>query len=201
MSSTSRTPRRRVHTRARLLDAAERIFVERGYAEPTIEDICAAAGYTRGAFYSNFASKQDLLLALFDQHSAHRLDQLAELLADPSPGLGERIARTFLEVDPSEQGWVLLFLEFRLRAARSPQLAARLHEHDRAVGEALAELLERVPGLPAETVSARRLSAFLLAAREGVLIRTAGGGEAGRETLEAAVSVLSGTLAAPAETG
>ncbi|WP_330333105.1 TetR/AcrR family transcriptional regulator [Streptomyces sp. NBC_00536] len=191
-TDSDRPPRRRVHTRARLLDAAGRVLVERGYAKTTIEDVCAAAGYTRGAFYSSFESKQDLVLALFDRHSAHRLDQLESLLHAPAPGSARRIGELLLAVDPDERGWILLFLEFRLDAARSPELSARLHEHDKAVTGALALLLER----NGKSAGAQSLATFLLASREGVLARTATGGPGSDEVLDAAVDVLAELLPA-----
>ncbi|MEU5210167.1 TetR/AcrR family transcriptional regulator [Streptomyces sp. NPDC020742] len=180
------------------MEAAERILIERGYAQTTIEDMCAAAGYTRGAFYSSFGSKQDLVLALFDRYSAHRLDQLEGLLDDAAPGTAHRIARAFLEVDPADRSWILLFLEFRLDAARNAKLSAQLHEHDRAVAASLAQLLERAQAVEpgAGAVSFHSLASVLLAAREGVLARTASEGPGGQETLTAAVDVFAEVLPA-----
>ena len=58
-------------TRERLLNAAQDIFLKKGYVAASVEDIAAAAGYTRGAFYSNFRSKAELLLELLERdHSA-----------------------------------------------------------------------------------------------------------------------------------
>ncbi|MFJ9441254.1 TetR/AcrR family transcriptional regulator [Kitasatospora sp. NPDC101235] len=194
-SPDARPPRRRVHTRARLLEAAGRVIVERGHAQATIEDVCAAAGYTRGAFYSNFSSKDDLVLALFDQHAANRLDQLERLLDAPAHGRLDALARSLLEVDPVERNWILLFLEFRAHAARDAQLADRLHEHDRAVTDALAGLLERSRPATARTaVPLRAVAATLLAMREGILARTAGEGAGARQALEDAVRTLSAIL-------
>ncbi|MGW1290684.1 TetR/AcrR family transcriptional regulator [Streptomyces sp. NPDC001118] len=195
-AAAERPPRRRAHTRERLLDAADRVLVERGYAQTTIEDVCAAAGYTRGAFYSSFGSKQDLVLALFDRHSARRLNRLESLLRDATPGSARRMARKLLTIDPAERGWILLFLEFRLDAARSPQLSAKLQVHDRAVTDALALLLEQArPGTPGrDSVAVRNLASFLLAACEGVLARTAPEGPESKEALNAAVDILATML-------
>ncbi|NUR95181.1 MAG: helix-turn-helix transcriptional regulator, partial [Kribbellaceae bacterium] len=57
--------RRRSNTRARLLEGALEVFAERGFHGASVEDICERAGFTRGAFYSNFGSKDELVLALF----------------------------------------------------------------------------------------------------------------------------------------
>ncbi|GAA2795948.1 hypothetical protein GCM10010441_21450 [Kitasatospora paracochleata] len=195
-----RPPRRRVHTRARILAAASDLFLSVGFARTSIEDICAAAGYTRGAFYSNFASKEDLLLALFDAQAADRMAELEQLAAAgaamTAPERARRLVEALLRVEPAETGWILLFLEFRLLAARSPELAARVAEHDRAVSSALAAVLERtLPELVPAGADAAQAAEVILAAREGLLARTAAGGRAAEQLLGATAAVLSGLLA------
>src|SRR5699024_12550186 len=58
--------RNRSATRERLLTAARRVMVEQGIQGASVERICEAAGFTRGAFYSNFETKDDLVLAMFE---------------------------------------------------------------------------------------------------------------------------------------
>ncbi|WP_189304889.1 TetR/AcrR family transcriptional regulator [Streptomyces albospinus] len=196
---TPRPPRRRVHTRARILSAAGELFLSAGYARTSIEDICAAAGYTRGAFYSNFATKEDLLLALFDEQAAERMTEL-EHLAAAAEQLGpeeraQRLVEALLRVEAAETGWILLFLEFRLLAARTPELAERVAVHDRAVTAALAAVLERVlPELVPPGASAEQTAEVILAAREGLLARTAAGGPTAEPLLNATTAVLAGLL-------
>ncbi|MEV6978263.1 TetR/AcrR family transcriptional regulator [Kitasatospora sp. NPDC093806] len=194
-----RPPRRRIHTRARILTAASGLFLSEGYGRTSIEDVCAAAGYTRGAFYSNFASKEDLLLALFDERAAERLVELERLAArceELTPAERARLlAGALLRVDPAETGWILLFLEFRLLAARTPGLADRVAEHDRAVTRELAGLLARaLPGLVPSGADPVQVAEVLLAAREGLLARTAAGGPGAEQLLESASAVLGGIL-------
>jgi AcrR family transcriptional regulator len=197
--SAPRPPRRRVHTRARILSAAGELFLSAGYARTSIEDICTAAGYTRGAFYSNFATKEDLLLALFDEQAAERMTEL-EHLAAAAEQLGpeeraRRLVEALLRVEAAETGWILLFLEFRLLAARTSELADRVAAHDRTVTAALAALLERVlPELVPPGASTEQAAQVILAAREGLLARTAAGGPAAEELLSAATAVLAGLL-------
>ncbi|MFE3760788.1 TetR/AcrR family transcriptional regulator [Streptomyces sp. NPDC059104] len=194
-----RPPRRRVHTRARILSAASELFLSAGYARTSIEDICTAAGYTRGAFYSNFATKEDLLLALFDEQAAGRMAELERLAtAAEQLGPGERARRlveALLRVEDPERGWILLFLEFRLLAARTPGLAERVAAHDRTVTAAVAVLLERVlPELVPAGAAAEQAAEVVLAAREGLLVRTAAGGPAAEQLLNATTAVLTGLL-------
>ncbi|MFE4520416.1 TetR/AcrR family transcriptional regulator [Kitasatospora sp. NPDC056783] len=195
-----RPPRRRVHTRARLLAAARELFLSAGFARTSIEDVCAAAGYTRGAFYSNFGGKEELLLALFDDEAARRMAELADLAAaceGLAPGeRAERLVGALLRVEPADAGWILLFLEFRLVAARTAALAEQVAAHDREVARALAEVLERaLPELVPPGASAVQAATVVLAAREGLLTRTAAGGAVAEDLLTATSAVLSGLLA------
>lgn len=77
------SPRRRA-TREKLLDAAHQVFVDRGVVVSTIEEICEAAGFTRGAFYSNFTDKDDLVIALLERETDQILSALDRLQDDPS---------------------------------------------------------------------------------------------------------------------
>jgi AcrR family transcriptional regulator len=70
---------RQHQTRARLLDAAGQVFAGRGFHAATVDEVADAAGYTKGAVYSNFATKDELFLALLDQRVAAQLQQLQAL--------------------------------------------------------------------------------------------------------------------------
>jgi AcrR family transcriptional regulator len=65
---------KREQTRVALLDAAERLWAERGIYGASLDDIAASAGLTKGAVYSNFTGKTDLLLALLDRYTEANLD-------------------------------------------------------------------------------------------------------------------------------
>src|SRR5579862_6827674 len=78
-SRTRQTERARA-TRRKLLDAAKRIFAQDGFEAARLEDIAAGAGYTRGAFYANFDSKEDIFFALLDQWVQERTDAVAAVL-------------------------------------------------------------------------------------------------------------------------
>jgi len=72
---------RRARTRARLMAAALSVFAERGVIGASVEEICEAAGFTRGAFYSNFADKDALVLALIEQGVAEEYAAAEEAVA------------------------------------------------------------------------------------------------------------------------
>jgi AcrR family transcriptional regulator len=106
-------------TRARLLDAAHAIFLKKGYVAASVEDVAAAAGYTRGAFYSNFKSKAELLLTLLERDHASVQAELRQIFEGGSSreqmeaAVLKYYSQRFLN-DPS----FLLWVEAKLQAAR-----------------------------------------------------------------------------------
>ena len=77
--------RRLEHTRALLLDAAEEVFAEKGFTTATLDDIAYAAGYTKGAIYKHFATKEDLFLAVSDRYWRRYFDTFAEVMSTAEP--------------------------------------------------------------------------------------------------------------------
>ncbi|WP_035839397.1 TetR/AcrR family transcriptional regulator [Kitasatospora azatica] len=168
--------KRRPRTRAALLAAALETFAQYGFHAATIEQICERAGFTRGAFYSNFSSKDELFLALFDQHSERILERITDRIASTPggdltlPGLVEILA----EIEPAERDWYLVTTEFTLHAIRDPQAGWVLAQHDARLRAALArgltEQLERAGRTL--TVDAEELARLLIAIREGGLAQS-----------------------------
>ena len=116
--------RRRAATRERLLDAARVVLANEGIQGASVEHICDQAGFTRGAFYSNFSTKDELLLALCERESADMFEKL-RVAADPSAfaGLdaGEAVwvvFERFLMMQPPDRDWFLVQSEFELRSIR-----------------------------------------------------------------------------------
>lgn len=97
-----RTTRRRAETRRRLFAAALETFAERGFYGASVEDICERAGYTRGAFYSNFASKEELFFGLYAEQAQRLVEAVAaacgvnvageRIRPAPEPAAAERAA-------------------------------------------------------------------------------------------------------------
>ena len=112
--------------RALLLAAARRVFLERGYYAATLDQIADEAGFSKGAVYSRFASKADMFLALLEDRIAERAAQNAQLAGELG-GTGNFVAL----LDQAERaergapGWRLLVTEFRVHAARDPELNRR----------------------------------------------------------------------------
>ncbi len=126
-ATTPTEVRGRERTRARLLDAAAGVFAEVGLDAASVEAICERAGFTRGAFYSNFESKDELMLAV----TAHISEQKIELVNQRVRELaasGERLApaelvQRMLDVAIERRAGILLTSEIRTRAMRDPRLA------------------------------------------------------------------------------
>lgn len=168
------TTKRRPATRAALLRAALEVFAEYGFQAATIEQVCTRAGFTRGAFYSNFSSKEELFLALFDEHSRQVLDRLTELADSLPTDTLQEYAEHVARIDPAERDWYLVSMEFTLYAIRDAQAAWVLARHDAQLRAELARsltaLLERA-GLTL-TVDAEELARLLIAIREGGLAQS-----------------------------
>jgi AcrR family transcriptional regulator len=169
-----RPKRRRSETVERLLDAALETFAEIGFAAASVEDVCRRGGFTRGAFYSSFRTKDELFGALFARETARNLaraeQQLAgiEQEADPVTAAVERCLSTFR----ADRTWVLVHTEYRLHAARHPEAAAALREHSSALHTRLTQLIETA----AERAGLRlalppgELARIVVALHDGVVI-------------------------------
>ena len=169
-----RPKRRRADTVERLLDAALETFADVGFAAASVEDICRRGGFTRGAFYSSFRTKEELFAALFARETARELSSAEEQLAgieqedDPVGTAVERCLSTFR----ADRTWVLVRTEFALHAARHPEARAALTGHIEALHSQLTELIERTArrsGLRL-TLPADQLAGIVLALHDGVVL-------------------------------
>ena len=133
---------RRQQTRDRLLDAAGQVFARRGFHAATVDEVADAAGYTKGAVYSNFANKDELFLALLDQRLAAQLQQVEALYAIESSEelLAAMRGRTEQEFAAARDFGVLM-VEYSLYAMRNPAAQAELAERYRQLRGRLAELI------------------------------------------------------------
>jgi AcrR family transcriptional regulator len=174
---TRRTPRAEV--RKRLLRAASTVFAERGFAGATMQQVAATAGFTTGALYSNFASKDDLFFELFDREVTGRIAAVRAILgrADVTVineatalAAGEQLTVAMRQ----NREWQLLFTEFWLRAARDDLLRERWVEKRRDYHQQLTELAdEALAGWGAgasAAVSSRTLMFTMLALNNGLAI-------------------------------
>lgn len=119
---------RRSQTRERLFAAAIEVFAERGVIGASVEAICEQAGFTRGAFYSNFTDKDDLVLGILRHEAEHDYETVEQIMSDlvaghdhkqPSELVAEAVPRLFAD---TTRDMVLAQEEMDLYAARQPQL-------------------------------------------------------------------------------
>jgi len=121
-SVTPPLSRKRRQTQARLLDAALDAFAERGFYGTSVEDVCERAGFSRGAFYSNFSSKNELLIALYDRQAVAILETLTAVR--PSAGALADVLADLVAAIPRDRRWFLVSTEFALHAVRDPEAGA-----------------------------------------------------------------------------
>jgi AcrR family transcriptional regulator len=130
---------RQAQTRRELLGAASRVLAERGVQGASVEQIAAEAGYTKGAFYANFASKDELLLTMLEERFTERAEIIDELLARDAPLIDQ--AREggdeFLRYVRGDRDWERLFFEFATHAARNEEFRRELVARYRALLERL----------------------------------------------------------------
>lgn len=137
--------RRLERTRSLLLDAAEEVFAEKGFTPASLDDIARAAGYTKGAIYKHFATKEELFLAVSDRYWRRYFDNFAEVLSAATE-VGSR------ELDDIAERWRQLSLdrgaehaalghEFTLYLLRNPDARERVAAKRSEVVEALAKFI------------------------------------------------------------
>ena len=139
--------RRRAMTRRHLLDAAAVVFAEKGFHSSTIDEVAKRAGFTKGAVYSNFTSKDDLFLALLDDRIDRQFAIVIEVLdsvpheqAQQSPGMRDLLQSGAVF---SDDAWETLWLEFMLYARRNPEAAAKLGARVEREREFVRQLMEK----------------------------------------------------------
>jgi AcrR family transcriptional regulator len=136
---------KRARTRLALLDAAHSTFGRRGYHGATLREIAAAAGVSTGALYYNFATKEDLFLALLETRMDERVREIEAAYAaegSSAAGLG-RSSLDYVENLKRNRDWIALFFEFAAHAARNPEFGIRFGERFRRFWQTLAALVEQ----------------------------------------------------------
>lgn len=149
---------RRQKTRDRLLDAAYDVFAEVGVDAAPVELIAERAGFTRGAFYSNFETKYELFVALAERENDRRMDQVQVGLDTVLPGLDSEALATlpmsqrvdvitglvadFLKLQGDDRQWSVIESEFRVHALRNADFGRYLVEHETEMQRQLAQVLE-----------------------------------------------------------
>lgn len=153
---------RQEHTRTCLLEAAGRVFARRGLMQASVDEVAADAGFTKGAVYANFGSKEELFLQMLDVRFARRLADMDRALStDEPPEVQARVAgRDFVDFMNGDPDWKRLFFEAALHASRDDAFRVKLQEHYAQMRGRMAALLRARseaggfdPGVPFEDLA------------------------------------------------
>lgn len=173
--TTAVTSRRREATRAKLLDAAAQVFAEVGLDAASVEAICERAGFTRGAFYSNFETKDELFLELAGLVARSRVDGVRErvaLLEQEGGALAAgsdplEIVQQVLDVSGDDRLAILLMSEIRIHALRDAKLATAFLAQDAEMRASVAQIITDIGAvglisfrLPADDVARLMLTVW-----------------------------------------
>jgi AcrR family transcriptional regulator len=169
--SRVRTRPTRDETRDKLFEAATRVFEEQGIGSASIEAIAAAAGFSRGAFYSNFKSKDELIIAMLEDHVERSIERHLDLLAQHENI--DDFLNALKNMDKSKQDPLgrapLLHMEMILFVARAekrrPELAKRLRARRKLVSD-IVETSLKSSGRPAP-LNPAWTAAIVLALEDG----------------------------------
>ena len=135
----------RQRTRDALVSAAMGVFARSGYAGASVDAIAAQAGFTVGALYANFGTKEELFLAVFERHCADELAALRELTASTGSvaQLLAAVTGRFANLDEAHREWWQLWAELWLFAQRNPHAAQRLIDVQDETRQVIADALRR----------------------------------------------------------
>jgi AcrR family transcriptional regulator len=165
---------RQAGTRAALMESAAAVAARRGIERASLDEVAQRAGFTKGAVYANFGSKEELFLAMLDAHFDARLAEIDRILStDTDPDQQAReAAEGMMRMLAAQPEWHRLFFEFSAYAARNDGFREQLVARYRALRERLADLLaERVERLGIDpVVPPNEVAAMAFAMANGVAL-------------------------------
>jgi len=183
---TTPATRSRENTRVRLLDAAAQLFAEVGLDGASVEAVCDRAGFTRGAFYSNFDSKDELFLMLAGSVAEQRINavrgRVDEIAADG--GLSEgcdpvELVQQIMDSAEEDRLDVMLMSEIRIRALRDAQFGAAYLAQEREMVSSIATIISDIVSVSSLElkVPAYDAARMLMLIWEGMTVRGAMAGQ------------------------
>lgn len=165
--------RRRENTRQRLLEAALSVFAQRGYERATVDAIVQEAGFSKGAFYVHFESKEDLFWTMFEERMVRQQQAFREAAVPGTPVRDtlRRVLQAVFDLEREEPTWPAMFAEFLAHASRNhkvrERLAAMIESWRDLTAQALAA--ERQAGRLRQDMDIEFVSMALVAVVQGVL--------------------------------
>jgi AcrR family transcriptional regulator len=144
MRATLTRADRQAQTRDGLIAAAERLFTRNGFHATSVDAVADAAGYTKGAVYSNFESKEDLFFAVYERRVDRRVEEMEATLTSGRTAY-EGLERLIAGLEQRhDEGWLAVFFEFWAHVLRHPELRSRFVEQHRRPMVPIAAALERI---------------------------------------------------------
>jgi AcrR family transcriptional regulator len=136
---------RAARTRELLMSAASKVCAKRGLERASIDEVAEEAGFTKGAFYANFRSKEELFLAMLDERFGEHLERLDKTLAGESEleDQAREAAIDFAHLLAEDPEWVRLYFQFAAHAARDEDFRQELVTRNHAVRARVAEVFRR----------------------------------------------------------
>jgi AcrR family transcriptional regulator len=134
---------RRAQTRGELVHAAGDLFCANGFHSTSLDAVAEAAGYTKGAVYSNFESKEDLFFSVYEQRVEQRTGEMRRIAEAAGSGRGA-LDDLISSADPVEDGWIAVFFEFWAHVLRHPELRERFAALHRRGLEPFVEVTRRL---------------------------------------------------------
>src|ERR671921_186998 len=136
---------KRERTYEELILAAEKLFIEKGFHATSVDEIALEAGYTKGAVYSNFESKEDLFFAVYERRAAPGAAGYERGLPGAGPGPGsDRMVSEAARRRGREDGWLAVFFEFWAHVVRRPELRERFAKIHGRAAEPMTAAVERI---------------------------------------------------------
>jgi AcrR family transcriptional regulator len=144
MRTTLTRADRQAQTRDELVDAADRLFTRTGFHATSVDAVAGAAGYTKGAVYSNFESKEDLFFAVYERRVDRRVSEMETTLGSGRTAY-EGMERLIAGLEQrKDDGWLAVFFEFWAHVLRHPELRERFAEQHRRGMVPVMGAIERV---------------------------------------------------------
>ncbi|WAA66930.1 TetR/AcrR family transcriptional regulator [Microbacterium oxydans] len=178
--------RSRENTRARLLEAAAQVFAEVGLDGASVEAVCERAGFTRGAFYSNFESKDELFLMLAASVSEVRVSAVRQRVEEltAAGALVEGcdpidLVQQIMELGGDDRLGVMLLSEIRIRALRDAKFGEAYLMQEREMVSSIAQIVDDIvtAGLLRLRLPAETAARMLMIIWEGMTVRGAMAGQ------------------------
>jgi AcrR family transcriptional regulator len=136
---------KRERTRKELVAAAERLFTAQGFHATSVDEVALEAGYTKGAVYSNFESKEDLFFAVYERRVDRVVADFERAVRDAGPAGGiKRLVSEAAQRRGRDDGWLAVFFEFWAHVVRRPELRERFAEIHARVLEPIVSAVERL---------------------------------------------------------